>query len=51
MLCLILVAINSTGYSWFLDNVVNNEYGKWPLVVGSDEFVAVDFEMATVAGE
>ena len=42
--------INNTGYGWFLDNIVNNEYGKWPLVVGSANFEGGKFDPAEVAG-
>jgi hypothetical protein len=42
--------INNTGYGWFLDNIVNNNYGKWPLVVGSENFEATKFDPAIVAG-
>ena len=29
---------------------MNNDYGKWPLVVGSSEFDQEKFDHATVAG-
>ena len=44
-------AINNVGYVWFLDHFVNNEYGKWPLVVGSAEFIVDKFDPATLAGK
>ena len=43
-------AIEGKGYHWYLDNIVNNGYGKWPLVVGSSEFDKEKFDHATVAG-
>ena len=43
-------AIEGKGYDWYLDNIVNNDYGKWPLVVGSSEFDQEKFDHATVAG-
>ena len=38
------------GYEWFLTHVVNNKYGGWPLVKGSDEFDEDAFDVAEVAG-
>jgi len=46
-----LAAIETAGYKWFLNNVVNNLHGGWPLAIGSDEFIADAFDMAEVAGE
>ena len=43
-------AIEGKGYHWYLDNIVNNGYGKWPLVVGSSEFDKEKFDHSTVAG-
>ena len=43
-------AIEAAGYTWFLENVVNNGNGGWPLALGSDRFVEADFDVAEVAG-
>ena len=43
-------AIEAAGYTWFLENVVNNRNGGWPLALGSDRFVEADFDVAEVAG-
>ena len=43
-------AINKKGYGWYFDNIVNNKYGKWPLVVSSDNFEVDKFDVATVSG-
>ena len=44
-------AINQKGYGWFLDNLVNNNNGGWPLVIGSDKFKTEDFDPSLVAGK
>ena len=44
-------SINQKGYSWFLDNLVNNNFGGWPLVIGSDNFTKNDFDPSIVTGE
>ena len=43
-------AIEAAGYTWFLENVVNNGNGGWPLALGPDRFVEADFDVAEVAG-
>ena len=43
--------INQKGYGWFLDNLVNNNHGGWPLIVGSNNFKAEDFDPIDVAGK
>lgn len=43
-------AIEAAGYTWFLENVVNNGNGGWPLALGPDKFVEADFDVAEVAG-
>ena len=44
-------AINQKGYGWFLDNLVNNNNGGWPLVIGSNKFKMEDFDPTLVAGK
>ena len=44
-------AINQKGYGWFLDNLVNNDNGGWPLVIGSDKFKVEYFDPAFVTGK
>ena len=46
-----VAAVEISGYRWFLNNVVNNAHGGWPLAVGSDRFIEADFNMATVSGK
>ena len=48
--CMNETAIETAGYNWFLNNVVNNLHGGWPLAIGSDEFISDAFDMAEVAG-
>ena len=42
--------MDNASYGWFLTNVVNNQYGKWPIVVGSANFDQSKFDVASVAG-
>ena len=44
-------ARNQKGYGWFLDNLVNNNNGGWPLVIGSNKFKMEDFDPTLVAGK
>ena len=43
-------SINQKGYGWFLDNLVNNNFGGWPLIIGSNNFTEKDFDPSIVAG-
>ena len=44
-------AINQKGYGWFFDNLVNNNNGGWPFVIGSNNFEEEDFDPSLVAGK
>ena len=44
-------AINEKGYGWFFDNLVNNNNGGWPFVIGSNNFEEEDFDPSLVAGK
>ena len=48
--CISLDAIEKTGYDWFLHNIVNNENGGWPFVIGAAKFENEKFDFANVSG-